>query len=81
MVYLNLLNSMILYLPKLKHLLTYYINLYRDFYNKIESSYIYFGYKKPKYQLDITKIVLDYKIVKTKLKTNNKTYNNKKYII
>lgn len=63
------------------HLLTYDINLHRDFFNEIESSYIYFDYKKPKHQLDITKKIIYYKIVKMELYANNKVYNNKRCIM
>ena len=77
-VFLNLLDSVALYLPKLKHLLTHYINLHRDFFDEIGSSHTYFNYKRPKHQPDIAEIVVYHKIIKTELCANNKPYNNKK---
>lgn len=63
------------------HLLIHDINLHRDFFNEIKSSYTCFDYKKPKYQPDITKKIVYYKIVKTELYVNNEAYNNKKCIM
>lgn len=40
---------MALYLSEPKYLLTYYINLYKDFFGEIGSNYIYFDYKRPKH--------------------------------
>lgn len=77
-VYLNLPDLIALYLLKLKHLLDHYVNLLRDFFDKIGSSHIYFDHKRPKHQPNITKIIFYYKIVKTGLCANNKACNNKK---
>lgn len=68
---------MALYLPKLRYLLTYYINLRRDFFDKIKSSHTCFNHKKLKHQLDIVDIVIYHKIVKTELWANNEVCNNK----
>lgn len=81
LVYPNLLDSVTLYLPELRHLLTYYINLRRDFFYEIKSSHTCYDHKRPKHQSDIAEIVNYHKIVKTKLCANNKAYNNKKRII
>lgn len=77
-VYLNLIDLIVLYLLELRNLLYHYINLLRNFFDKIGSSYIYFNYKKPKYQSNIIIIIFYHKIVKTRLCANNKLYNNKK---
>lgn len=69
---------MVLYLRKLKHLLDNYINLHRDFFDKIKSNHICFNYIQLKYQSNIVKITIYYKIVKKKLFIKNKENNNKK---
>ena len=80
-VYLNLLDLLALFLPELTHLLTYYINLYRDFFDRIGSSQTYFDHKRPKHQLNIAEKVVYHKIVITELCANNKAYNNKRRIV
>lgn len=56
---------MALYLLKLRHLIDYYINLLKDFYDLIDFSHIYFNYKKLKPQSDIIELIVYYKIIKT----------------
>lgn len=45
----NLSDLMTLYLLKLRHLVDYYINLFRDLFDKIRSSHIYSNYIRPIY--------------------------------
>ncbi len=77
---LNLQNLIALYLFKLKHLLDC-INLYRDFFNKIGSSYKYLNYKMFIYQPNIVEIIIYYKIIKKQLGDKYEVYNNKKCAI
>lgn len=76
-----MINLTTLYQFQLKYLLDYYISLYVKFFNKIWFSYIYFDYKKLKYQSDITKIIIYCKTVKKEQNDIYKAYNNKKHII
>lgn len=73
-----MLDLIILYLYELKHLLDYYINLYKDFFNEIKSIYKYFDHKTSIHLFDIIKIIIYCKIIKKKLYNKNKVYNNKK---
>lgn len=59
-----MLDLLALYLFKLKHLLSHYINQLGNFFDKIKFSYKYFDYKKSIYKPDIIKIIVYYQIVK-----------------
>ena len=55
---------MILYTFELKYWLNYHINLYEDFFDKIQSSYNYFHQIQVIYELIIIEIISFYKIIK-----------------
>lgn len=65
------------YLPKLRHLLIYYINLHRDFFGKIRSNHINFDHKRPRHQLNIIEIIINHKIIKKRFCSKDEAYNNK----
>lgn len=72
---------MVPYLLETKHLLDYFINLYKGFFDRIESNYIYFDHMRSTHQPNIDEIIVDHKIVKKELLNKNKVYNNKSCVI
>lgn len=78
----NLQDLIALYLFKLKHLLDYYINPHRDFFDEIKSSHRYINHKMSIYQPNIIELIVYCKIRKNnKLGDKHELYNDKKRAI
>lgn len=80
-VYLSFQSLMVPYLLESKYLLDHYINLYRNFFDKIKSSHTYYDLMQPTLKQGIIEIIFYYKIVKKKLLDKNETYNNKRCVV